>query len=415
MKWDILPPNELVFELNSNALFHDGHPVTAQDVIYSFQDAQRAGSPISSLLRSVESYAAISTHKLKIKLKESEILPFLANVVPVIRILPKHYAVKEELFAKHPIGSGPFQFVSSKSRILTLKRNERFLPLPSVKVLKFFTISNPNTRLMSLASGESDLLFNNFPLVHLDKFTQEYNLKTQSVPGARLHYLGINLRHPRLKERALRKALFASINRNELIKNKLDHKARLASSVLPDTNHFFFNPRIKSPEKLASFKSAKSDHQKITLLGLNTPEDRAIMLAIQSYWKEIGVEASITGRDFASFMDSYKRGNFDIVLFNLNIKADPDFLYSLFHSSQFPPERNRFYYQNRQIDELLEQARRATEQGERRKTYAKVQEILMDDLPLLPLWYSDNVMLVREKRAQELKAPENARVFEELF
>lgn len=409
--WRIMNSKSIRFILSKSSRFHSGRQVEVEDVIYSFKDAQRPHSPISSLLQSVESYTKESKNSLLITLKSAEALPFLFNVVTVVRILPRDYAKNEALFAKHPIGSGPYKFVKSFNRVLFLERNPFYSPAPTIEKLEFYTISSPTTRLMALAAGEIDLLTNSFPLSHIEEIASKYSLQLDRQAGRRLHYLGLNLNNESLKKRELRHRLYYSIDRQALINDKLGRNVRIADSFLPATDKFYHHFRNPALPRKAPIKISKP----LRFIGINSPEQRSLMLALQDYWRKSEIETEIISRDFASFMDEYRRGNFDIALASFSAKPDPDFLYSYFHSSQLPPERNRFYYQNPELDLLLESARRATEQKTRQKLYTKAQEILMTDLPVLPLWYSDNVALFGENKQKLLELENNRIVLEELM
>lgn len=413
LKWEIRAPSTLVFHLDPTSVFHNGAAVTAEDVVYSYQDASRPKSPIASLLEGVLEYKTPNSHVLEMRLKDSELLPFLGNVVPIVRILPKSYASQKGLFSKHPIGSGPYRFAGSKNRVITLERHDTFRPLPTFRTIKFYGIANPNTRLLSIAAGDIDLLINNFPLTQINKVIAPYALSLESRPGTRLTYLGFNLKNLKLKDNLLRRALFKALNREVLIEKKLSGMGQIARSVLPPSSLFHKETMTSISSELLDSKLPKTPLS-LRLLGTNSPEDKGLLLAIQSEWKKVGVETQIHTRDFAGLMTAYELGDFDVILTSFAAKADPDFLYSFFHSSQLPPGRNRFHYQNSEIDQLLTLARRATEHEKRQKLYAKVQEILMDDLPLLPLWYSKSTVLVRKHKSEILR-PENKFVLEELY
>ena len=111
----------------------------------------------------------------------------------------------------------------------------------------------------------------------------------------------------------------------------------------------------------------------------------------------MGIKASLKSFEWGTFYDDVKSGRFQMAAMRWVGATDPDIYRIALHSNQHPPGRNRGYYTNKVLDRLLEEGVRIESFSERVSHYKKVQEIVMKDLPILPLWYNTDVSIVRSR------------------
>src|SRR5207253_11294005 len=156
-------PDRLVYEftLRKGLKFHNGDPFTADDVAFSFQRAKGA-----QLKEKVKEVVIVDPHKVRFVLHEPwpDFLTVYASLASTAAwIVPKDYFEKvgAEGFKKHPIGLGPYKFVSNKPGIeLVMEANESYWrKVPSVKRLVFHSIPEATTRLAMLSRGEVDVAY----------------------------------------------------------------------------------------------------------------------------------------------------------------------------------------------------------------------------------------------------------------
>ncbi|TMA80996.1 MAG: ABC transporter substrate-binding protein, partial [Deltaproteobacteria bacterium] len=125
---------------------------------------------------------------------------------------------------------------------------------------------------------------------------------------------------------------------------------------------------------------------------------RRIAEVFQDELGTIGLLVDVRSYEWATFYADVRRGDFQLYSLAWVGVADPDVYYRIFHSSMQPPVgTNRGAYANPAMDALLEAARATTDRDERRRLYAEVQRLAADDLPVIPLWWADNV-LVKSRR-----------------
>jgi peptide/nickel transport system substrate-binding protein len=125
--------------------------------------------------------------------------------------------------------------------------------------------------------------------------------------------------------------------------------------------------------------------------------DRQIAENLQAQLGEVGITLRIRPWEFQALMSEVKKGQFDAVLLGWSPSTgDADQgLYPVFHSSQFPPNSNRAFYNNPKVDKLLIDARQATNANTRRELYRQAEQLIMDDAAWLFLFYPKQVVLTR--------------------
>jgi len=159
-------PDGLVYEffLRPGVTFHNGDPLTADDVVFSFQRYKGAGAKLFK--DTVQSVEAVDAHRVRFRLREPwpDFLLFLGTpATGAGLVVPKKYMerVGDEGFKQHPMGAGPYKFVSHMAGLeLTLEANETYWrKTPSVKRLVFKSVPEGTTRLAVLKAGEADIAY----------------------------------------------------------------------------------------------------------------------------------------------------------------------------------------------------------------------------------------------------------------
>ena len=256
-----------------------------------------------------------------------------------------------------------------------------------------------------MRKGEIDLAINVVPLDKLPQFergslAKEYRMMTG--PALNYQYLGLNMQSTKLQDPRVRQAIAHGINREELIEFLKKGRAIAADSVLTKQNDFAA-PKLASyqhdPQKARQLmKEAGIDSLTLEYKTSNSRDAVKQARILQNQLKEIGINLKIRSFEWGTFFGDVKAGNFELFSLRWVGVSEPDFYYSLFHSSELPDVggRNRVRYSNPEIDSLLEQGRSTIDPQERKKYYNKVQEILQQDLPYISLWHNQNVALVKE-------------------
>lgn len=389
---------EFTFYLNPNAKFHDGSPVTSEDVRFSFEQYGSDNSVFKEAFSIVESMDSTEEHVFKMKLKEPKV-SFLTGDIPVVRILPKHLALAEG-YSQNPVGSGPYKFVKKDGRDFILEKNEHY---PGNEKLFFNkvivrVIEDPTTRYLSLVKGAVDIVFN---AINSDKIVEIENNDDELVlhkgPGNTYQYLLFNFKNEKFTNPKIRQALAYAINREEIVKFKLKGLAKLANSVISPNNFYHNKEALNYPFDLAKakqlLKEAGAQDLAIEVKTSTNKESNAIVRIIKDHWEKAGVKVTVKPAEFATYFADIKSGNFEVGSMRWAGVSDPSMLYDVFHSKNTPPGRNRGRYNSKELDDLLEKAQKTVDLKERKKLFDQVQKQVSVTLPYISLWYPDNVVV----------------------
>ncbi len=412
-RWETPDPLTYVFHLRRGVKFHDGRPLTARDVKWTFDSLLQGKirSTKAAAYRFVDHIDAPDDFTVIFHMKETDAaLPW--NVSDgAMGIVP--YGSGDEM-TRRPIGSGPFRFVSAETdRDVILARNDDYWgEKPKLARVRFAVVPDATTQALELRKGSGDIAINSLTPDTVFTLSHDPSLAVETGPGTRLAYLGFNLRDPILKDVRVRQAIAYSLDRRTMIQYLWRGEAELAYSVLPaqswaydgDVARYDHDP-AKAIRLLdaAGYPSVNGVRFHITMK-TSTDENTRLMVAVmQQQLREVGIALDIRSFEFATFFSDVTHGAFQMYgLRWIGGNEDPDIFY-VFHSSRFPPNgANRGFYSNPKIDALIDRARREIDPKARQPLYADVQQILAEDLPYIDLWYLDNV-LVHTRRVRNLK------------
>jgi peptide/nickel transport system substrate-binding protein len=414
-RWEIPDPLTYVFHLHHGVKFHDGRPVTSRDVKWTFDSLLQGKirSTKAAVYRFVDHIEAPDDYTVIFRLKQ----PFatlLWNLSDgAIGVVP--YGSGNEM-AQHPIGSGPFKFVSAETdKEVVLERNDDYWGTKAkLARVRFAVVPDATTQALELRKGSGDLAINaSFPPDTVLTLRRDPSLTVESAAGTRLAYLGFNLRDPVLKDARVRQAIAYALDRRPMIEYLWRNQAQPARSVLPPQSWAYsgdVQAYDQDPDKArrlldaAGFPAVNGVRFHITMK-TSTDENTRLMVAVmQQQLREVGIVLDIRSFEFATFFSDVTHGAFQMYgLRWIGGNEDPDIFEYAFHSAKFPPNgANRGFYSNPRVDALIDQARRETDPKVRKPLYTEIQRILAEDVPSINLWYLDNI-LIHNKRVKNLQ------------
>jgi peptide/nickel transport system substrate-binding protein len=406
--WDTPDPLTYVFHLRHGVRFPDGRPVTSADVKATFDyilnPANR--SPKRGAFRLVTLIEAPDPATVIFRLKEPY-ASFTTNLLrPTLGIVPANATAN---FSRQPIGSGPFRFVSqSQDDEVVVERNpDYFRGAPQLSRIRFRVVPDAIVRALELRKGSADIEVSSLAPDMIPVLAKQSSLAVTQRPGTNFTYLGINLVDPILAHREVRQALAYATDRQALIRYLLHGQARVANGILPP-NHWAHEPNVAlytvntaRAEQLldsAGFPR-KNDGTRIHItLKTSTDEQfRLIGAALQDQWRRAGIELELRPLELATLLSDAVKGNFQLNLLRwVGANNDPDIFEFVYSSKRFPPDgANRGHYRNPRIDALTDQIRTEMDREKRKALCSEAQKILADDLPYLPLWFTDVVSVHR--------------------
>ncbi len=413
-RWEIPDPLTYIFHLHHGVRFHDGRPLTSRDVKWTFDSllTGKLRSPRTATYRFVDHIDAPDDHTAIFHLKEP-FTPLLWNLSNgAVGIVP--YGSGSEVTA-HPIGSGPFKFVSAETdKEVIVERNDDYWGDKAKLVrVRFAVVPDATTRALELRKGSGDATINALTPDTVAALERDPSLAVERAPGTVLAYLGFNLRDPILKDVRVRQAIAYALDRRPMIEYLWRGEAQPARSILPPQSWAYdgdvplYDHDPEKARKLldaAGYFLTNGVRFHITMK-TSTDENTRLMVAVmQQQLREVGIALDIRSFEFATFFNDVTHGTFQMYgLRWIGGNEDPDIFEYAFHSAKFPPNgANRGFYSDPRVDALIDQARREVDPAVRKPIYAEIQIILAEDLPSIDLWYLDNV-LVHNKRVLNLK------------
>jgi peptide/nickel transport system substrate-binding protein len=422
--------------LRKNVFWHDGEPLTANDVVFTIKTIQNAEykSPLRANWQSVE-IEKVDDFTVRFKLKNTY-APFLHNLT--VGILPRHLwaGISAQNFplAEYnlkPIGSGPYQFErfskdkNGRIESIELIRNENFyLPSDGNKpkgpfiekiVLQFYKsqtalIDAYQKRkidgLSFLSAANQTKLRNNLNIYQVNQPTYYAIFFNQTESKA-------------LADKTVRLALAYATNKKEIIDKVLAGKGQPVNSpLLPGWPAYTSETKIydfalehaQNILEAADWKDLDNDgirekeingeetKLEITLLATNWPEMSQTAQLLKEQWEKIGAKINLEIVDSATIQQDYIRPRqYQALLFGEVLGADPD-PFAFWHSShRKDPGLNLALYQNQEVDKLLEEARQTLDQESRYEKYVQFQKLLVEDVPAIFLYSPTYLYPVHKK------------------
>ena len=430
--WETPDALTYVFHLKKGVKFHDGREVTSKDVKATIEFMMNPAnrSPKRGAFRTIGSIEAPDAYTVVFHLKEPA-ASFLWNMErSAVGIAP---ADAGSDFARHPIGSGAFRFVSqTQDDAVVLEKwrgenssmsgadkgrdsaqNARKKEDALVERVTFRIVPDAIVRALELRKGSADVEMSSLSPDMIPVLAKHETLEVSERPGTNFAYLGMNMEDAILKHREVRQALAYATDRETLIKYLLRDEAKVASGLLPP-NHWAYEPDVKKygydpaeAEKLldAAGYPRKSDGVRFALtLKVSTEEQaRTLGAALQEQWRKIGVKLEVHPEELATLFADLGKGQFQICYLRwVGANNDPDVFELVFSSKRIPPDGpNRGRYRNAQVDALTDGIRTEMNREKRKELCSEVQKIVAEDLPYIPLWYTD-VVSVHAKRLGEI-------------
>lgn len=411
--WSVSPDGKVYTFHLRDAVWQDGQPVTANDVVYTINQIQAPdfpGSPELAKIWSSIKVARVDDRTVQFTLP-APYAPFLELTTQ--GIVPAHLlrattgrALLTAPFNGHPVGTGPFQVKDATEQEITLVPNPRFIgKKPYLDGITFrYYDSYPNA-LDALHRGEIQGL-GNLPasrvlnLVNDPRFTV-----LQATQTARLTLLVLNTQEPLFTDDLVRRALDLSIDRAAVIQAALDGEGvPAAGPISPSSwayaaqNNAYTHDPAQAAKLLdsAGWTMSSSNGLRVkngrpfrfVLLTPGQPDRLRAAQEISRQLRLMGVEADVQSTSWSNIVQDFLAPrHFDAVLTEFYAPgADPD-PYPFWHSSQIKGGFNVAGWSNRLADQLLEDARQRRDPTIRRDDYARFQSLFAGQQPSILLYY----------------------------
>lgn len=412
--WQTPNPVTYIFHLRAGVTFSNGQPLTARDVKWTIESMLN-GTVTTVKSAAYEDIASIDTPDpltvvIHLKQPDNALLSNLSD--GALEIVP--YGSGSN-FGQHPVGSGPFAFVSQAydRDVLLQRRPDYWGGAPHIERVRFEVVPDATTRALELEKGSADVEINALPEDTVHALRQNRNLAVKIEPGSELYYIVFNLRDPILKHQKVRQAIAYAINRPLILQSLFRGDARLASSLLPPehwawtaTPPYPYDP-AKADQLLdeAGFRRGKNGVRFHLTMKTSTDETTRLMtIAIQAELAQVGIRMELRSFEFATFYSDLTRGAFQMAPSRwIGGNEQPDIFRYSFASSSYPPYgANRGYFHNQDVDRLIADASTNPDRAAQKRDYAQIQQIVARQLPTFDLFYLDNVV-VHSRRLTDVR------------
>lgn len=411
----------ITFYLRKGVYFHDGHPLTAEDVKFTYEAIMdpKNLSPRAADFEPVKTVEVIDPHTVRITYKR---LYSPAIGTWGIGILPKHLldrkaleeeakrkgkesiSIRESNFNRRPIGSGPFKFVEWKAdQYIKLRRFENYWEgPPNYQEYVFRVIPDPLTQEMEFYSGTIDSYS---VLPHqVVRLKNDPNFQNFSGLSFGYTYVGFNLQREPFNDIRVRKALAMAIDVEKIINYVVYGQGERITGPFPIQTPYY-NHKVKpvpyDPKRAIELLQEagyerqpdgffkKGDKKLAFTLITNSGNDirKAILAIVQDSWRTIGVDVRTDLVEWSVFVqERVGKRDFDALILGWMMGVEPD-LYQIWHSSQTGPFQLNFVgFKNPLADELILKIRKEYNEAKRVEYCHKLHEVIAEQQPYIFLY-----------------------------
>lgn len=428
--WTWVDATTLDVTLREGIVFHDGTPITSADVVATWESLRdpRLASPIAASVAGV-TLRALDAHRIRFGLEAPD-ASFLVRLD--LGILPAgtvtDVATPRALVEGRIPGSGPWRLTRWGEG-----RSVRLDPHAAATVdeqraraaVVLRVVPDANTRMLTMLGGRADVLQNAVPPALLPAFAREGDRPASwaitSRPSFKYSYIVMNLDAPPLDDRRVRAAIAHAIDRDAIVRSRLGGRATLARGMLPPTHWahaadvptWGYDP-ARSRELLdeAGLEPGPDGCRATLTWKVSTNRlYRSVAEAMAGQLADVGLCVRVQAWEWGTFFEDVRQGRFELASLQWTSVLDPDIHRWTFHGAMIPEQANgwtganRGRYRNATLDALLDVARGETDDTARASHYAEVQRIVAADLPYIPLWHEDHVVITSARARSYAAVP----------
>ena len=412
---------EYIFNINKNAKWSNGDPVTADDFVWSWKRILTAslGSQYPDMLYYLE--GAYEYHngeidnfdEVGVKALDSQTLKVnLKNPTPFFIGLLSHYStwpVHKETVLKHGdiddrngewtrpgnfVCNGPFQLKTWElNNRIVVEKNPHYYDASMVRLneIHYYPVSNVMTEDRMFRAGQLHLT-SSMPTQKCPIYIEEKNPNLKIDPYMGTYFYRINTENETLSDVRVRKALAYSIDR-QLLVDKVTQCGQIPAYSFTPPGSNGYQPSTEIPydpvlaKQLLAEAGYSSDNPfpKLEILFNTNEGHRKVALAIQQMWQnELGIEVELVNQDWKVYLSREMVGDFQISRAGwIGDYEDPNTFLDLMRPNR---GNNKTGWENMDFDALVEEANTINDQEKRYELLNEAEKILIDNMPIIPLY-----------------------------
>ena len=412
----------LTFDLAAGATFHDGKPVTSDDVAFTFEYARANNGSVKSVFANLTTVDTSNPQVAVLRFSKPSATALSLVGDALLNVLPRHvYGIAGDVQANPannaPIGSGPYKFVSwDRGQKTTFDRNPTYwnTGLPHSERVVFSFIPDNSQAAVAVERGDADY----FPqlLSMADGQRLKSNPAVTIVPysvAGDVIVAAFNLRRQPFSDLKVRQALSLAVDRQRMLDQIGLGFGAIGQGLVANTI-----PRYADTSLPVLTRDVAEANRQLDAAGLTKGADgfRAhltihVTASIKAYAQtaevlrenlaDVGIDATVRAIESASYIDTvFKNSQFDIAIFGAFSGPEPDRRLFQWYSSQNitgAPFSNAMDYKNAEVDALIGQASSVVDPTARKAVYSDIQKKVLADMPVIPLWEPQYLSVFRSE------------------
>jgi len=401
------------FTLRRGVAFHNGDPFTAADVVYSWKRAVKPElrNPRASVLAAkIKDIEVVDDHKVRILLKEPD-SSFMENLEAFWLMVPAKHTeqVGDEAFARQPIGTGPFKFVSRQIQVkLELEANKaHWGKVPAIDRLTIQIVPDDTTRMAMIRTGEADIV-QSVPAFLAQQLAGLPDVAVVKNPTYQSIYFTINPKSP-LGDKRVRQAINFAIDRQTMVQRLFFGAATMQAAwcspgVLgcdPSFKPYPYDPdRARALIKESGLDTSKT-YKLVGQAPGRTPQSKEMAEAIGSYLNRVGIKCEVSLVEYGAWLAIVTAREKDFsshdLLFWTWSEFNPDPMARLLRVMR-TGERSSFYNVPA-LDAKLDAVNAVADPARRAAMIRDIFAYIQDEALMVPLWNLDMIYGVRKRVA----------------
>lgn len=383
----VLDDTTWLIEIHDNVKFHDGSPLTAEDVVFSIERGMQGGRT-QKLYEMIDRVEQVSETSFKLYAKEpyTDLLTVFAKAET--SIVSKKTVEQAGYDFSKPVGAGPFKLVqrTAGEKIELERFDDCYLGKAVSRYLNFLVVVTEQERTAAFLKGDVDLLFS-VSAYDCENLRLQPNVKLLQTPSTKIEYLSLNNNHPPLNDPRVRLAISYAINRDNIVGGVYHGYANPASSTIPKGIMGYTDSPVNYDPQKARELLKEAGYEKgfsfevitIDTIRKNTLEYIKLDLA------QVGIQLDYRLITMQEAVELMTAGEHDSILVGWAFNTDPNSVLPLLLGTGSGKTMNSSNYSNPEVDRLMALGRSEPERDKKREIYEELNRIVTNDAPIVVL------------------------------
>ncbi|MDR1510381.1 MAG: ABC transporter substrate-binding protein [Synergistaceae bacterium] len=383
------------FTLRKGVEFHNGEPLRASDVKFTFQRAINESQAINYVVSNIDpdgiDIIDDYTFTLKIKKPDASFLAYMAHYGGACILNEKAVREAGDDYGVRPVGTGPYKFTGwIKGDRITLEGNDAYWgEKAKIKNIVIRPITEATNRTIELETGGADLAFSVQPL-DASRIEDNPKLKLLRNIDTGVYTIGMNMSRKPLDDIRVRQAISLAIDSEALNRAVYRGVGSAGRTVIPPAIPYYDDTAPEheyNPEKAKELldQAGYADGFKLVMVSNENKERIDTMTIAQNMLKKVGIDSEIQVIEWGVYLDKLVQGDYDLCTGGWSCSIyDPDeAVYGAYHSSEIEKGYNWVRLNDAETDRLIEEGRENTDPAKRAEIYKSLQRRINELYPVV--------------------------------